>query len=70
MPHQMILSAAIGLIAFLIGNYDSSKNFAEDTGIADKLRIFLPSAIKDSKIETLKYDGIVEMGLYVDRPSL
>jgi hypothetical protein len=66
-PAYVVLISAIG---FFISNYDSSKKIAKDTGVADKLRIFLPSAIKDSEVETLKYDMIVQKGIYVDRPSL
>ena len=57
-------------ITFLLASYAPLKEISKDTGLDVAISDLLPSKIKDSEVTTIKYDGLTEDRLYVERPLL
>jgi hypothetical protein len=57
-------------ITFLLTSYAPLKEISKDTGLDVAMSDLLPSKIKDSEVTTVKYDGLIEDRLFVERPLL
>ena len=60
----------LNAVALLCSNYALLKEISKDTGLGVAISDLLPSKIKDSEVITIKYDGLIEDCLLVERPLL
>ena len=57
-------------ITFFLTSYAPLKEISQDTGLGVAISDLLPSKIKGSEVTTVKYDGLMEDRLFVERPLL
>ena len=60
----------LNAVALLCSNYALLKEISKDTRLGVAISDLLPSKIKDSEVITIKYDGLIEDRLLVERPLL